>query len=414
MATGVQNELERMSLNSDMDADDESQLNFRTFFRTYTQDGKVCSQCLVERCSKILSGKSKANLERHLIAVHRMKFSNDTPKLPKDEITLKIRMSPALVFRAYVHSLTLDGRPLASVNDGGMRLLVNPILDAFRKNQLHLDLSIPRVKSYLTKYTEAVKAAIRNEVKNKIVHVKLDLARRQRKSILGINVQYMSAEKIAVRTLSMMQTNSSHTGEYICAMLMQTLDEYNIKYSQVHSITTDNGSNVLKMVNLFGQVENAELFADDDCDLNDLFCHDNANDSNNNASDNENDNGEVGAVDEVQSSLNEAVEIFEMKTNILSGIRCAAHTLQLVINKALNQTDYAKKLIAKSRRIVKSFMTPNMMNLIRQQGMKSPVIDCLTRWSSTFYMLERLLELKEFCSSMSSFMSAKCKMSDSD
>lgn len=103
-----------------------------------------------------------------------------------------------------------------------------------------------------------------------------------------------------------------------------------------------------------------------------------------------------------------------MKANILSGIRCAAHTLQLVINKALNQTDYAKKLIAKSRRIVKHFMTPNMMNLIRQQGMKSPVIDCLTRWSSTFYMLERLVEHKEFCSSMSSFMSAKCRMSDSD
>lgn len=87
---------------------------------------------------------------------------------------------------------------------------------------------------------------------------------------------------------------------------MQTLDEYNIKYSQVHSITTDNGSNVVRMVNLFGQVENDELFADDDCVLNDLFFDDNADDSNNNASDNEDDNGEVGAADEVQSSLDQS------------------------------------------------------------------------------------------------------------
>lgn len=118
------------------------------------------------------------------------------------------------------------------------------------------------MKKFLTKYTEAVKAAIRKELKNNIVHVKLDLARRQRKSVLGINVQYMKEDEIVVRTLSMMQTNSSHTGEYICALLMQTLDEYNIKYSQVHSITTDNGKNVVRMVELFGEVENEELFAD--------------------------------------------------------------------------------------------------------------------------------------------------------
>lgn len=410
MAAGVHNELQQLSLNGETDADDSNDLNCRTFFRSYTEDGKMYSQCL--KCSKTLSGKSKANLERHLTTIHRMKFTNITPKLPKEEITLKIRMGPATVFRAYVHNLTLDGRPLASVNDGGMRMLIDPMLQAFEANKVHIDLSIPRVKKYLTKYSEAVKAAIRQEVKDNIVHVKLDLARRQRKSVLGINVQYMKNDEIVVRTLSMMQTNS---GEYICALLMQSLDEYNIKYSQVHTITTDNGTNVLRVVDLLGEVENAEIFADDGCGLNGLFCDERVDDDNMNSSEDsdENDDG-VGVSDEDQASLNAAVELFEAKTKILNGIRCAAHTLQLVINTALKQTNNAKKLISKCRRIVKSLLAPNMLNLIRQRNFRSPKIDCLTRWSSTYYMLERFVELKDFYISMISFMPSKCKMNESD
>lgn len=137
MDTGVQRELQQLSLNSEAATDDSTDLNCRTFFRTYTEAGKCFSQCLIEKCSKRLSGKSKANLERHLTTVHKMKFANSTPQLPKHEISLKIQMSPTTVFRAYVHNLTLDGRPLASVNDGGMRMLVDPILQAFKNNNVY-------------------------------------------------------------------------------------------------------------------------------------------------------------------------------------------------------------------------------------------------------------------------------------
>lgn len=51
-------------------------------------------------------------------------------------------------------------------------------------------------------------------------------------------------------------------------------------------------------------------------------------------------------IDEDQASLNAAIEMFETRTRILSGIRCAAHTLQWVINTALKTTEYAKKLIS--------------------------------------------------------------------
>lgn len=411
MATGIENELQRLSTNTtDDDADKTDELNCRTFFRTYMENGKKMSECLIKDCSRKLSGNSKANLEWHLTKIHKFKFKSAPSELPNSEVTLKIRMNPATVYRAYIHSWTLDGRPLASVNEDGMKLLMGPVFEAFEATNIHLDLSIPRLKQYLVKYAEAVKSEIKKEVQDNIVHVELDLARRQRKSVLGINVQYTKDDEIVVRTLCMKQTNGSHTGEYICTLLVQTLDHYNIKYSQVHSITTDNGRNVLKSVQLFSELESAETFFDDADGLNELFSE---SDDNNNNVDNDADESE-GTIDDGQLALDRAVEMFEMRTKSLNGIRCAAHTLQLVINTAIKKTDYANKLLSKCRHVVNSFLAPNMLNLIRQQNLRSPITDCLTRWSSTFYMLERLVELKNFYLSMITFIPAGGRLNDSD
>lgn len=277
---------------------------------------------------------------------------------------------------------------------------MNPILQAFEKAKVHLDLSVITVKAYMMKYTSALKSEIKQEVKNTIVHIKLDLARRHRTSVLGINVQFMKDDKIVVRTLAMTRTNSSHTGEYICALLMETLDEYDIKYSQVHTITTDNGKNVLKSVRLFGAVENAELFENDDLGSDDLDLDDFFIELSTDEGTNENDESNEGNIekniDQLEINLNSAVSILQEKTQIMYGLRCAAHTLQLVINVALKDTNYSSKLIKKCRRVVRTLLTPNMVNLIQQQHLRMPIIDCLTRWSSTYYMLKRLVELKDF------------------
>lgn len=412
MAASIEKELQQLTVVDETDEHDVVALDCRTFFRTYTENGKTFSECLVENCrKKKLCGKQKFNMERHLTTIHQMKFHNPATAFPKKEMILKIRMSPAKLFRAYVCSLSVDGRPLASVNDVGMRMLVDPMLDAFKEAKVHLNLSVPTVKRYLFRYTDAVKTEIRNEIGDSIVHVKLDLATRMKKSILGVNVQFMKDDKIVVRTLSMLQTESAHTGEYLCALLMQILDEYCIKYSQVHTITTDNGKNVLKAVQLFGEMESTDFFGDDGPDLNAMF--DDENTITNSTSDSD-ENQPVCEDDSIEANLDEALSLFREKTSILNGIRCAAHTLQLVLNVAMRETDYVKKLIAKCREIVKTLLTPSMLNLIRQQKLKQPKIDCLTRWSSTFYMLERLVELKHFYSSMISFMPASCTMTDSD
>lgn len=416
MAESLRKEMANLSMDISAEAGDErEELDCRTFFRSYVENGKTHSDCLVANCrKKKLVGKQKFNLERHLAKVHGMNFVHHTPVLPNKQVPLKIKMDPAMVYKAFVENWAVNGRPLRSVNDGGMRKLVNPILQAFEKSGVHLDLSIPTVKSYMVKYTAALKGEIMKEVQNQIIHVKLDIASKNRKSVLGINVQFMKADQIVVRTLAMIRTNASHTGEYICSLLMQTLDDYNIKYTQVHTITADNGKNVVKSVELFGDVKQFDWCESDDLDLDQFFDECPADERETEEEDIEDGDTEE-EIDQIDALLHSAASLFARNSKIHgSGLRCAAHTLQLVLNIALKKTGYSLKLIEKCRRAVRFLLKPNISNLIRQQNYKMPMIDCLTRWSSTFHMLKRLVELKPFYEQWISVMPSNCKLSNSD
>lgn len=83
------------------------------------------------------------------------------------------------------------------------------------------------------------------------------------------------------------------------------------------------------------------------------------------------------------------------------GVRCAAHTLQLAVNDALqNAAAGISSLIKKARKIVKKLRTQTFLYMLKKQNLKKPIIDCPTRWCSTMIMLERLLLLKDYCTEL--------------
>lgn len=83
------------------------------------------------------------------------------------------------------------------------------------------------------------------------------------------------------------------------------------------------------------------------------------------------------------------------------GVRCAAHTLQLVVDDAFkNAAKGISSLIQKARRLVKKLRTQTFLYMLKKQNLKKPIIDCPTRWSSTVVMLERLLLLKDYCTEL--------------
>ena len=86
--------------------------------------------------------------------------------------------------------------------------------------------------------------------------------------------------------------------------------------------------------------------------------------------------------------------------NGVSGFRCFAHSLQISVKAGLSK---ASQLISRVRKIVSFFnYSPKQMERLNHtQRMLSQsekpvgvIVDCETRWNSTFYMFERLVRLE--------------------
>jgi len=105
--------------------------------------------------------------------------------------------------------VTVNGRPLSIVNDSGFKKIINPILESFG-NKFSID------QRYVRKNVIETANLVVSDFKNRILSLKIDGATRLDKSILGINVQFISDESThVVKTLAMIELTESHTANYL-------------------------------------------------------------------------------------------------------------------------------------------------------------------------------------------------------
>lgn len=188
------------------------------------------------------------------------------------------------------------------------------------------------------------------------------------RSILGINVQYMKNKEIKVRTLAMSRMTEAHTGLYIAELVRKTLLKYGIPINQVVSITSDNGKNMLKAVKVF-QLFQSHLI-DDFLEANKDI--------------------ELSSNKEAEKFINLQIQKLEHLVNdkkLVCGVHCAAHTTELAVHDAINSSPMENKVIGLARSLVKKLRTPSILTLIGKKKLRKPIIDCVTRWSSTFKMV---------------------------
>lgn len=152
------------------------------------------------------------------------------------------------------------------------------------------------------------------------------------------------------------------------------MEKYGIDQKNIYTITTDNAANVIKSIKL---IEDENM--DDEINISETKLDD-------------------------ATELIHLIQEYDWKSDLnIMSVRCAAHTLQLSILDILknswhdNITQSYITIIKDARNVVKELRTQNNLLYLRKYGLPRPLINCPTRWNSTYDILEKLLKLKTHC-----------------
>ena len=183
---------------------------------------------------------------------------------------------------------------------------------------------------------------------------------------LGISASFFqpTMKKAVHIVLNLHIVEHPHTGAMIASLLQKTLDAWQIPSSKILMIITDNGSNMVRAVKDLKAQQEADMSSEEEDEP-------------------------------VDSMGSEEMEAGEVKIDgSYKRLPCLAHGIQLVVHVLDKIPSYCDPL-QKARSVVNRIRMSSVatQKLLCKAG-KTIVSDCPTRWSSSFLMVTRLLELK--------------------
>lgn len=155
-------------------------------------------------CNYVQSKYDPGNFIRHFRLKHSelananglLKDYVPPPKKPRVVAKRPIAIDLQLLIEAVVRLVTDHGLPLSCFEWDGFRLLLEPICQA-----VGCTLNRETVKEHLRIMSQRVKEILKDEMKEKLICLKVDSASCHNRHILGVNVQYAHGEKVVIRTL---------------------------------------------------------------------------------------------------------------------------------------------------------------------------------------------------------------------
>jgi hypothetical protein len=92
-----------------------------------------------------------------------------------------------------------SGRPFKILNDKGFSMILDPLLEKLGGS---LTISAENIVPKINLAAQKIRDKLKDEMKNRLICLKVDCAKRLSRSILGINAQYVHDGKIILRSLS--------------------------------------------------------------------------------------------------------------------------------------------------------------------------------------------------------------------
>ena len=200
-------------------------------------------------------------------------------------------------------------------------------------------------------------------------------------SYLGVTAHFYSKKdhKRHAVTLCVKRMPSPHTAEHVRQLVEEVLDEWKLPHDKISVILTDSGSNMVAAFRRRVDVGEGESSADD---------HEEEEEEEQEDGDDE---GLVEVeVDDFEKELDHEVTFL----SLFNRLSCFAHLLQLVVRKFDGVSSY-KALLQRVHSLLKrvNMSTRATERLVSLSGRKL-IKDCPTRWSSTYLVIERLLQVK--------------------
>lgn len=242
----------------------------RKFFKIDKIAGN--GKCLINECNTVIKGDHAANFERHVKRFHNKEYeeyllskslasTTTAQNIPstvsgkrkheneasvydmfKKQKCIPVGITEEELEDACVELVTKNNFPFSILECSGFKKIIDPLLSGMKSKK---SINVNNIGHKVENHAKNIKQEIINETKNIMVCLKLDIASRLDRSILGINIQYVLRDKIILRTLAMREMKERHTSAYIKDVVMQVLELYEISLHQIYTITTDNGANMV-------------------------------------------------------------------------------------------------------------------------------------------------------------------------
>lgn len=379
----------------------------KKLFEEITLDGRPAWKCLVQNCNKIYRSAQVSTRKRHLQDSHPTvtqsilkevgaKLSAESES-SDDENTIRVKISAKRVINGCVEMVTKNGLPFSTMDMSGFVKILDPILDGLANVNQPLTINRNNIKKHVEDKVKDTVEQIKSEVKGRFVSIMMDIATRHNRSILGINVQYMIDDVIAIRTLGMDHITSRHTSDVLTDRVLAVLEKYGIELHQIFAITTDNGSNMLKTTELMNEMHPVEaerriesVLEMLDESLAAVSVQQQSDEADSSDEDESEDIAKVynANMEQMQDTIAHIIAD-SMILSFINAVSCAAHTLQLGIGDAFSDKDFKSNylLINKCKKLVRALRAHNVLMFIDKEGCLRPIKHVKTRWNSVYKMV---------------------------
>lgn len=392
-----------MSSNSTIGVGDAEKLVARNYIDCFDQldvvDRTPQFRCQIEGCEATLSSKSSAirHLKRFHIEIYESigQKKNEISKVEESYkwIELRVKVDPQEILRSCVELIAKNAMPLCFVEFPAFRAILKPYKIALASKGIELNITKKNIKEYIATRATEIKQQISARIKNKIISLMIDIASRYNRTILGVNVAHVVDGNVFVHTIGMHVIKCTQTASNIVQIIKGNLNEFGISLHQILGVTTENGKNMLKSVALL------------DAEYQDTIIENIADATNNDTASDIGDDYEEESIDEdvfdggyYNVVLEQVCHQFEntLYTDLIHGVHCAAHCLHLVVTKSISSCTATANLTMKCRKLVEKLRTPTFRGMMASAKLKSPMLDCKTRWSSTYLMVFDFLKIQYF------------------